>query len=70
MNGSRVSSFGYLGLGLTGLFIVGACGARLGHEQTDAGTGVAQSQSIQPLSANDVSILIPSISDRIPAKVH
>jgi hypothetical protein len=58
MNRSRISSIGYLGLGLTAFLVVGACGPPSG--QVDAGKGVAQNQPVQPLSANDVSILFPA----------
>src|SRR5580704_1280793 len=58
MNRSRISSIGYLGLGLTAFLVLGACDPPPGR--VDAGKGVAQNQPVQPLSVNDVSILFPA----------
>lgn len=64
MHSSRIFAHRYSRLGLIGILLVCAgCGgsSRNGHTNTGAtGSGPAQTQAIQPLSADDVSLLFPA----------
>src|SRR5713226_9440229 len=61
MDSSGLFSSSYLRLGAIGILLAcGACGGSSHHGHADAGMGVAESQAVQPLSANDVSMLFPA----------
>jgi len=64
MNRPGIFSLRYFELGLIGILAVcGACGCSSRHGQSNAGGGgaaPAKSQTIAPLSADDVSILFPA----------
>lgn len=63
MDSSRRSPFDYLQLGLIGiLFCSAVCIAGCGHRQAQASQVVApgQTQTIAPLSADDISLLFPA----------
>lgn len=64
MDCSGITSFRYLRLGLVGLLVAGGMlgsSCRHGHNAVGAGSAVpAQTQTIPPLSADDVSILFPA----------
>jgi hypothetical protein len=69
MDGFRLSSSRHLELGLIAVLVFcGACAAWSGHGHGNSGSGVTESQAIQPLSANDVSVLFPAPSTAADVK--